>query len=156
MEKMPKLKLMSNKFEKRLVSDYNSWLNDINALDEIRKTASDYMIAIRQEPRMCLRAVDAINEFYRIMRPLMHKTNAGYSKAYDRRFSELWEECSDFLSKYESTQRFGKKFNLPIELWDKINKLYNDLYLERQKYGFGIKAEWTQSEEEILKRGMRG
>lgn len=132
-------------------SVYDMWGFDYPRLDEVLRTTSNVFLELRGNPRLIETMIDCLNEFYRILRPLLHTTERGLRDTELKTLYELATGERRKMASYENTPSLDG-YAMPREVWEKINDFYNALMALRQEHGLGIRTKHNTSR---LKR-MKG
>lgn len=126
-------------------SKYQSWLQELEALHELRKSASIAYVEMREDPKKAIIFVDILNEMYRIIRPLLEPFERDGTKkglGYDAKIMNLYEDVEKFMNElraFKQIDPYGFK-PVPNELQRKMDTLYHEIYQLRHDHGLGFKT----------------
>lgn len=134
-------------------SKFSSWLQDLIALDEVRKRTHQMVIDMDSNPLICTSVIGAMNEMYRIMRPLCDNLT---KEIMAERFEQMRANAEEFVSEQRSTQKIDPYHipeSLPSELRFEISWMFDLIYDLRHDLKLGTKVSDKQlSTSEVLRR----
>jgi len=133
-------------------SKFSSWLQDLIALDEVRKRTHQLFIDMNANPYICISVIDAMYEMYRIMRPLCDKDTKEI-------MMERFEECRSEAERFVASSR-RKEMNDPYaslfvssDLRWQMSWLFDIIYDLRHDLKLGTKiGEKQMTTLQILRR----
>jgi len=138
------------------LSKFNSWAQELIAIDIIRRNAHNEFIAIDYQPERILSAFASINEIYRILRPLVN--DKAMQKEFDERALKIRDKCLAHFRDITTRKRNDPyaETQLNQDLWNELDDYFTDIYTMRHLLGLGIrKMDKAASPEEFKKKMVR-
>lgn len=133
-------------------SKFSSWLQDLIALDEVRKRTHQLFIDMNGNPYLCPSVIDAMYEMYRIMRPLCDKQT---KEIMAERFEEIREDAEKFVarSKQDEVTDPYQNVMVPSDVRWGMSWLFDLIYDLRHDLKLGTKTSDKPADTlEVLKR----
>ena len=120
-------------------SKFSSWLQDLIALDEVRKRTHQLFIDMNTNPYICTSVVDAMYEMYRIMRPLC---NTPTKEIMAERFEEVRHNAERFVISTKKSEMNNpyKVIVVPSELKGEMSWIFDLIYDLRHDLKLGTKT----------------
>ena len=136
-------------------SKFSSWLQDLIALDEVRKRTHQLFIDLNSNPYLAPSVIDAMYEMYRILRPLCDSKT---KEILAERFEEVRENAEKFVasSRRKEVNDPYRTVILPSDLRWEMSWLFDLIYDLRHDLKLGTKTtEKPMDTIEVLKRSAR-
>ena len=124
--------------EDSLRSEFNMSIQELERLDDLLKEVMILFLRVPDEPRVAPTLVNALQEFYKIILPLLNEEEEAQ---FDKRFSDLRKEVLLAVKRIDDPDSdfYGER-SLKSSLYDKLNKIDKDLRVARQRSGAGLAA----------------
>lgn len=135
-------------------SKFNAWIQELVAIDTIRRVTHNEFIILDYAPERCLAVFSGINEMWRIMRPLLKDAPDLQSKL-DKKALVIREKCLSHFNSIGKTRKNNPmaEVQLSQELWNELDDYFTDIYTIRHELGLGIRrVEKGISEAELKKK----
>lgn len=120
----------------RMLSEFSMGLLDFNRLDEILRRVTELFLMLRLNPESSIDLINALKEYYRILRPLMDSKK---QKDFDKKFKTLRSAAIDKIGVMAAPDALGKTV-FDVDVYDKLDSLADELYTQRQECHMGIPA----------------
>ncbi len=117
-------------------SQFNSGMQEIARLDDLLKTTQAAMALMKDDPRQAEDVWFFSKEIYRVVRPLVPKSNRD---ELDARFKRLREDLRT-RTRQVMVDVQAEAFAGFDALYDDLDDLLNDLMEQRQRSGLGVPA----------------
>lgn len=136
-----------------LRANYDMWVLDYERLNDILKANTDCFLNVRQNPDLIVKIYECLNEFYRILRPML---TLEQRQEKDKEIRELKGAIFKEHNRYQASKGYGTNYALTETVIDNADDFYNALMDLRQIKGMGIKVNYETSEAQKIKRTVRG
>jgi len=133
---------------------YDMWGHEYERLNDVLKATTDCFLNVRNNPPLLLTLQDCLNEFYRIIRPIIM---AEQRKEKDIELANVKTVLHQEYRRYQSNLAFsGGNYALNEQAIETANECYNMLMDIRQVVGLGIKSSREVSDKQRIDRAVRG
>jgi len=129
------------------------WLLEYTRLNDILQATSDYFMNVRANPELLIKLYEGINEFYRILRPVITQTQR---KTKDAELKTIKADIFKEVKRINMVNTYGSQTGIKEEVLDAADEYYNSLMDLRQVCGLGIKVSREVSEKTRISRTVRG
>lgn len=120
----------------KVQSEFGMWGPEFERLQDILKTTSDLFVNVRYDPDLLVPLWDCLNEFYRILRPLLLKPDRAKK---DKEIRALKQSIYGELRRRDGLRRFpGAKYVLKESILEELDAMYNALMDHRQVLNMGV------------------
>jgi hypothetical protein len=135
-------------------SKFNAWIQELEAIDTIRRVTHNEFINMDYAPERCLAVFAGINEIYRIMRPLLK--DAELTAKLDKKAIDVRGKCLAYFNNVTISRRNNpmSEEHLSAELWNELDDYFTDIYTIRHELGLGIRKVEVGISEADLKKKM--
>jgi len=135
-------------------SEYGMWGPEFERLQDILKTTSDLIMNVRSNPDLLIPVYDCLNEFYRILRPLLLTTHRDKK---DKELIVLKEKIYAELNRRNAINQFpGARYSVKESIIVDINEMYNALMDHRQVLNMGVATRKQSSSKSKLGSAIAG